>query len=181
MENNLYKGTGTPYLALFDSSESPIIDTLYGLPLGIFVTSFKYQYCEDGCDTGEIVIETANTNISDHPSLQYLMPVILQWGWLYPDGSKKVSPLRSVVVKDHKVEFSPTGVKFTIELSDSSFLLKAEASDYSGAKSDLKKQGDYMNYVEKVLSGTGTNIDVIQFGINADIDNSRSRLQSQLR
>lgn len=163
---NLYKGMGTPYLAIFDSAETPIIDSLHNLPIGVFVTYFKYNYVEDGIDTGEIVIETNNTNVSDHPSLQYLMPLKLQWGWIYPDGSSLSGPMRSIVVKDHKLSFTPKGVKFTIELSDSSFLTKSEPADYTGPHGDLKNQCEFLGYVDNLLKGTGQDIEVVSFNTN---------------
>ena len=40
-------GTGTPYLAIFNTSGQPIMDDKNGLPIGMLVTSFKYVYEEE--------------------------------------------------------------------------------------------------------------------------------------
>lgn len=90
----LHKGTGTPYLAIFDGGKSAIIDPLNNLPIGVFVTSFQYDYEEGKEDSGRIIIETNNTNLISLKSLQYMMPLFLQWGWIYSDSTSKSGPLK---------------------------------------------------------------------------------------
>ena len=46
-DNILLNGTGTPYVAIFDSKKNPIIDSVSGLPIGELVSSFTYVYDEE--------------------------------------------------------------------------------------------------------------------------------------
>ena len=154
---NLKDGTGKPYVAIFDASEAPILDLLYNAPLGVFVTSFSYTYVEDGVDEAELTIQTSNQDIADHLNLQYLMPIKLQWGWVYPDGTSKSGPVRSVVIKDYNLTFNEEGVKMDIELSDSSFLLKKEPADYSegdGIPRPSNTEDGFNKYLDQLLEGT---------------------------
>lgn len=158
----LEKGTGTPYIAMFDESNQPILDLSMGLPLGVFVDKFKYVYTEDGCDTATIDLQTSNINIADHPGLQYLMTIKLQWGWIYPDGGSKSGPVRSLVVKDYSLSFTNEGVKMTLELSDSSFLLKTEPPTHNGGKNKpLSKDDNIYKHIEGAIKGTPYNIKIV--------------------
>ena len=37
----LYKGTGTPYLAIFDNQGIPVMNPLTGIPLGAYISSCR--------------------------------------------------------------------------------------------------------------------------------------------
>lgn len=143
----LLNGNGTPYLAIFDGAESPIMDKLNDLPIGMEVTNFKYKYSEDKGDSGEFTIETNNVDIVDEPSLQYKMPLRLQWGWLFSDGSSKRSPVRLVNISDHKIEFTPDGTKFTIKFKDAKKFLEDEPPAY------FADQTDYLKYMQQLAMG----------------------------
>lgn len=160
--DNLKNGTGKPYLAIFDSSEAPILDLVSNVPIGVFVTSFTYKYVEDGVDEAEVIIQTPNQNIADHPNLQYLMPIKLQWGWIYSDGTSKSGPVRSVVVKDYTLGFNEEGVKFTLKLADSSFLLKKEPANYSEGTN--KNEDSFNQYLEQLVTGT-FELEIIDFSL----------------
>lgn len=123
-------GTGTPYLAIFGTSGSPIMDTTKDLPIGMFVTSFEYQYLEEKSDKGQFVIVTDNVEIVVHPELDYKMGLQLQWGWILPNGDVISGPVRKVVIIEHKVQFSPEGVEFTVKFSDSTFVLNTIPATY---------------------------------------------------
>lgn len=163
----LKKGTGTPYVAIFNGSNDPIIDLTLGLPIGVFVEDFKYKYVEDGCDTAEIGLKTNNVNIADHPDLQYLMTIKLQWGWLFPDGTTESSPVRSLVIKDYSIDFTRDGVNMNIELIDSSFLLKNEPPTITDDKErPLSSKDKEYKHIEGVLKGSPHNIQIIQIKKN---------------
>lgn len=130
----LLNGNGTPYLAIFDGAGSPIMDEFNQLPIGMEVESFNYKYTEGKGDSGKFTIVTDFVNLVDHPALQFKMPLKLQWGWIFSDGSFKHGPVRLVNVKNHDIEFTPEGVKFTIEFADGSMFLKAEPSKYVNGK-----------------------------------------------
>lgn len=158
---DLKKGTGTPYVAIFDSDGNPIICPLNNMPIGMFVTKFNYKYVEEGADTAEITIQTNNINIADHSALQYLMPIKLQWGWLYHNRGSESSPVRTVVVKDISLRFSPEGVTMDLDLSDSSFLLKGTAANYNavGAASISK---NLESVIQDILNGVPSGIQVVK-------------------
>lgn len=127
MEDNkpiLPKGTGTPYLAIFDIKGKPIIDTKSNLPIGMLVTNFTYEYDEEKEDKAEITLECDNPNILDHPSLRIQFPLTLQWGWLYPDGTSKCGPIRKVVIRDHDISFGENGIRVNISCTDAFALTK---------------------------------------------------------
>lgn len=123
MENKskqvLPEGTGTPYLAIFSPTNKPIVDPKTGLPIGIFVSSFFYEYSEEKEDKAEIVIETDNPNLLDIPELQMQRTLKLQWGWLFPNKQKQVGPLRSVIIIDRDSAYGSQGVRVTIKCQDS--------------------------------------------------------------
>ena len=129
----LVNGNGTPYLAIFDGAGTPIMDDGNDMPIGPEVESFSYNYTEGKGDSGEFTIVTDYVGIVDNPSLQFKMPLKIQWGWIFSDSSFKSSPVRIVNVKGHKIDFTPEGVKFTIEFADAMFL-EAEPSKFVGNK-----------------------------------------------
>ena len=117
-------GTGTPYLAIFDSKGKPIIEPKSGLPLGMLVTNFSYEYIEEKEDKAEISIECDNPDIVDHPSLRTQSPLSLQWGWIYPDGTSNNGPIRKVVIRDRDISFGENGIKLEISCTDAFALTK---------------------------------------------------------
>ena len=147
--NMIPDGTCGTYVALFDTEKKPIFDDIKGFPLGMFVTSFSYEDDEDDDDSGELVIETDNVEITNLPNLGYLMPLKLQWGWVYPNGTYKSSPVKTVVIKKHKVDFTTEGVKFTIEFASASFLLKSQPAKYGGNNKNM----DFLTYLMNAANG----------------------------
>ena len=119
MENRILPdGTGTPYLAIFSPTNKPIVDPKSGLPIGIFVSSFFYEYSDEKEDTAEIVIDIDNPNLLDIPELQKQRSLKVQWGWLYPNKKNKIGPLRSIVIVDSDSAYGSQGVKFTLKCQD---------------------------------------------------------------
>lgn len=152
----LPQGTGTPYLAIFSPDKNPIMDSTKDMPIGMFVTAFEYTYDEEKSDKGYFVIETDNTEIVVHPELDYKMRLHLQWGWLLPDGKIITGPTRKVMVTEHKVEFTPEGVRFTVSFSDSTILLNGIPPSYNGQDKGMG------NWLEDYFKGNMTqNIPVI--------------------
>lgn len=143
----LLNGNGTPYLAIFDGSGRPIMDKLNEIPIGMEVIRFEYKYTEDDGDSGEFTIHTNNVNIVDEPALQYKMPLKLQWGWLFSDGTNRVGPPRLVNISDHKIEFTPDGTKFTIIFKDARKFLEDSPPDY------FANQTDYLIYMQQLAMG----------------------------
>lgn len=127
----LDNGQGTPYLALFDGNQKPIIDLKNNLPIGMLVSNFVYEYDEEEDEKAEIVIETDNVDLLDQPEFGDKMPLILQWGFILPDGKIKVSPLRKVIIRDTEWEGTENGVRVTLKCTDVYALAKTRPVDRS--------------------------------------------------
>lgn len=124
----LLNGNGTPYLAIFNGSGKPIMDLKNNIPIGMEVEDFEYKYTEGKGDKGKFTIQTDWVDIVDVPDLQFKMPIRLQWGWIFSDGSYKFSPLRTLNIKSHSIEFNSEGVKLSIELADAKMFLETSPS-----------------------------------------------------
>lgn len=122
-------GTATPYLAVFNGMGKPIYDPSVNIPIGMLTTNFTYVYDEENDDTFEITIETDNPNLIDLPELGSQMPLQLQWGWIYPDGSSNSGPVRRVVIRDSSIYFTENGVRVVIKGTDAFSLTKVSPSN----------------------------------------------------
>lgn len=149
-DNILLNGTGTPYVAIFDSKKNPIIDSVSGLPIGELVSSFTYVYDEEREDNGNIHIICNNPNLVALPALGYQMSLNLQWGWVLSESSIFCGPLRKVIIVGVKVEFTSNGVEIDLDIADSSILLKNTPSNYykNNTKGKL-----FSEYLKCLLSG----------------------------
>ena len=161
-----------PYLAIFDGLGNPILDNKYQVPIGMFITSFKYKYTNEGPDEGTFTIESDNTDIIMHDKLQYLMPLKLQWGKSFPDGKLESSPVRSVVVKKHKISLLADGVKMTVDFADASFLVQATPAKYSDYNKSIKE------YLKGILKGQSVPFQVVDY---ANTESTEIKIAKKLR
>ena len=111
----LPQGVGTPYLGIFDAVGNPIMDR--GLPIGILVKDFTYEYIEDGINTGQFSLSSNNADLPNHGALKHNCALQLQWGWLLPNNSSVRSPIRKVYIVGKEIEFSSNGVYMTIKFA----------------------------------------------------------------
>lgn len=138
MESNnslsiLPDGMSMPYVAIFDSKKEAILEPLTELPLGTFVVGFFYNYREEKEDECEITLETNNPNLIDIPALKTNMPLRVQWGHIFSDGSSKSGPVRTVVLRDIEANFSESGVKYVLKCTDAFAVTK-------NTRAELKEQ-----------------------------------------
>ena len=159
----LYEGMGAPYLAIFDGGQEAIIDPVSKLPIGVYVVSFEYTYEEGKEDKGRFIIVTNNTNLISLKEFNYMMPLHLQWGWIYPDATSKSGPLKKVLITGHDVHFTPEGTRITIEFSDCSILLKNMQPNFAGQAKGFDK------YVTSVLNGIPVGITFIDYDITREV------------
>lgn len=115
----LVKGTGTPFVSLFDSNMLPIKNPSTGIYLGAYITSFKMVFQERSGeeDLGnhvEFVFETGDPNALDMPVLQKDSVINFQYGYLYPNKSAVCGPLLSTCIYRVNVTFDYTGTHITI-------------------------------------------------------------------
>ena len=153
----LPKGFATPYIAIFNSQLSVIRDPQNNMPIGTFVTHFEYTYDEEKTDSGKIELETNNPDLISLTELSYGMGLQLQWGYIYADGSGYYSPVRKVIIINTDVNFSATGVKITLEVSDSSILLKNTPSNY------FDNTKGFVKYVEDLCKGVPIGIALVDY------------------
>lgn len=137
----LFHGMGAPYLGIFNGQSKPIKCPKNNLPVGTFVKGFEYKYTEDGPDVGEIMIETDNPNLLDHPDLQYYSELWLQWGYIFPDGSCLPGPPRKVIIIGNTCEFTERGTTINLKIADVGVMLKTVPSNFYG---NLKGLEDYL-------------------------------------
>lgn len=157
----LQDGTGTPYLAIFNGSGQPIKDPLTELPIGVYTTDFEYNYEEEKEDWGHLILECDNPDIVALPELKYQMPLQLQWGYIYPSKKANCSPIRRVIVIGKEVEFTPDGVKTTINFADSTILSKNISATYNG------QDGGFNEYVKNLLTGRLMGVQLVDYNPNA--------------
>ena len=158
----LDEGMGTPYLAVFDGFQKPIIDPVSQLPIGVFLDNFIYEYNEDKEDSGSFVLITGNPNLGDIPQLSYYMPLFLQWGYILADGTVKASPLRKVMIIGNNTTFGQEGVSIEILFADAaSILLKNSPAKYF---SDPDIMGnDEIEYWTYLLRGSTVGITILDY------------------
>ena len=159
----LPKGFATPYIAIFNSQLSVIRDPQNNMPIGTFVTHFEYTYDEEKTDSGKIELETNNPDLISLTELSYGMGLQLQWGYIYADGSGYYSPVRKVIIVNTDVNFSATGVKITLEVSDSSILLKNTPSNY------FDNTKGFVKYVEDLCKGVPIGIALVDYNEQSTI------------
>jgi len=132
MEDNkpiLKDGTGTPYIAIFNSRGKPIIDPKNKIPIGMNVYDWWYEYNEEKEDSAEIALETDNPNLVDHPDLNIQSTINMQWGYIYADGTSHCGPVRTVIIRDTNVEFGTNGTRLVLICTDSFATTKTTPAD----------------------------------------------------
>lgn len=153
----LPKGTGTPYLAIFNAQQAVIRDPKNNLPLGTFVTDFEYVYDEEKSDKGKIQLETDNPDLISLTELDYYQGLQLQWGWIYPDHTGVFGPVRRVIITGQSIEFTSKGVRITLEISDAATVLKnTPANHFDNTKGFIK-------YMEDLCKGMPIGIALIDY------------------
>lgn len=114
----LYQGTGTPYLAIFNNDQSPIIETNTGLPISIYISSFSYRLDQEQENECRFTIDTGNPDTVDVSGIKSGEEVLIQYGYVFPDGSFESSKTYSLQVKSTEATFDQTGTHVTVVLKD---------------------------------------------------------------
>lgn len=120
----LHKGTGTPYLAIFDNQGIPVMNPLTGIPLGAYISSWSYLYDEEKENLATLVIDTGNPDTVDVEALQENRDIFLQWGYIFSDGTSVSSQAINIKVRDFDCVFDSTGTHITIKCIDGTNLLR---------------------------------------------------------
>lgn len=162
MDNDSVLSTGqaTPFISIFDGNKKPIVDNKNGLLVGMLITSFVYEYHEEGGDKAEIVIETDNEDLLDQPELGDKMPLILQWGYVLPDGKFDLSPVRRVFIADTEWDGGEIGIKITLKCSDLIARLKSTPAS--------RGDDSFEKWLESNLIDAPTK--VVDYGLSGRLD-----------
>lgn len=114
----LYNGTGTPYLAVFNSDQTPIMESNSGLPLSVYISSFSYKLDQEQENECKFTIDTGNPDTVDVSGIKSGEEVLIQYGYVFSDGSFESSKTYSLQVKSLEVTFDQTGTHVNVLLKD---------------------------------------------------------------
>jgi len=114
----LVEGTGTPYIALFTEEGDPVLNSITGIPLGAYMTSFEVKLGEGEDDVGRIVLDTGDPDTVDIEDIQEGKTLNVQWGYIYPNGSSLSSKVHSLEIKQRDVVFDDQGTHVTLSVKD---------------------------------------------------------------
>lgn len=160
----LQDGTGTPYLSIFDGQGKSIIDEKNNLPIGVFVTDFEYTYDEDDDDSGHFTIETDNPEIVANSALNFQMPLKLQWGIIYPSRDPYIGPVRNVIIIGKETDFTPQGIKLTLNFASGSILSKTTPSQYYSDKLE------FFDILNNALQGNPCGVKMFDYTVENSIE-----------
>lgn len=159
LNSNLQNNTAMPYLAVFGQDGMPVKNPLTGIPLGAYITSFSYRYDEEKENQASLVIDTGDPDTVDIRELQEGQTLLLQWGYIYADGSHRSSPVKSIKVKDLNCKFDNSGTHVTIKCIDGVSSLRHSPPH---RPSSIDDDGDgYSSMVDFMNRGCDRNIGII--------------------
>lgn len=113
-------GVGMPYVAIFNIDGYPILDPYTQLPIGSGTTRFTFRSKIEEANETEITIQTGRSDIADSPQLQEGILIVVQWGYIFPNGSVSSSKPKVVRIKDIDYTFDTTGTTVILKCSDDS-------------------------------------------------------------
>ena len=115
----LLKGTATPYLAIFSEEGMPIMNQITGIPLGAYISRFQFKYSEEEENLATLTFECGNPDIVDQEDLGENKIIILQWGYIYADGTAVCNKPKAVKIRDFNCTFDDYGTHASILCIDS--------------------------------------------------------------
>lgn len=142
----LYKGTATPYLAVFDELGMPVKNPITGIPLGAYISNFFYQYDEEKENQASITFDVSSPGILDSDIIKEGNTLILQWGYIYPTGGSISCRPVSITIRDIDCKFDSTGVHVTLICVDGISYLRSTPPITPNSPEDTgNSMLDYMN------------------------------------
>lgn len=115
----LLKGTATPYLAIFSEEGMPIMNQITGIPLGAYISRFQFKYSEEEENLATLTFECGNPDVVDQEDLSENKIIILQWGYIYADGTSVCNKPKAVKIQDFNCTFDDSGTHASILCRDS--------------------------------------------------------------
>lgn len=152
----LMKGTGTPFVSLFDQAFNPIMNPYTGIYLGAYITDFRMIFQERSTedDLGNQVkfqFDTGDPSAADLDVLQVGSLIYFQYGYIYPNGAYVCGPLLGTKIHQIDPRFDATGVHLSITGIEVGLDLRA-LTPFTSAQGDLKEFLD---------NGCGINIPIV--------------------
>lgn len=121
----LYRGIAMPYLAVFDSIGMPVKNPLTGIPIGAYISNFFYQYDEEKENQASLTFDVDNPDILNTGELSEGSVIILQWGYIYPNGSSISCRPVPISIRDINCKFDSSGVHVTLICIDNTSYLRS--------------------------------------------------------
>lgn len=150
----LYKGTATPYLAIFDGQGNPFRHPLTGVPLGAYISKFSYKFDLKKKNECVVTFDCGDPDIVGESSFKAESKIILQWGYIYSNGSSVSCEPVILYIRDYNVEFNDSGVHSSLVCLD----IKEEIR----RQLPFKPNGDTNKTLDKYLeNGCDENIPII--------------------
>ena len=134
----LLKGTATPYLAIFSEEGMPIMNQITGIPLGAYISRFQFKYSEEEENLATLTFECGNPDIVDQEDLGENKTIILQWGYIYADGTAVCNKPKAVKIQDFNCTFDDSGTHASIlcreSTADIRYALPLKAGGFESEK-----------------------------------------------
>lgn len=121
----LYKGTAMPYLAVFNSIGMPVKNPLTGIPIGAYISNFFYNYNEEKENQASITFDVDTPEILGSDEIKEGSVLLLQWGYIYPNGSSISCKPVQISIRDLDCKFDSTGVHVTLICIDNTSRLRS--------------------------------------------------------
>ena len=163
MPSILQHGTATPYLAIFDGQGNPFRHPISGVPLGAYISQFQYKYDEENHNECTITFDCGDPDVVGESAFKENSKIIVQWGYIYSDGSSISCDPVVLYIRDYNVDFDDSGVH--------SSLICLDIKEEIRKQFPVKPNGDEQRTLDKYLeNGCDDDIPVIieRFDTNDD-------------
>lgn len=157
--NSLFSryGTATPYLALFNTDGSPIINQATGIPLGEYITQFSSKQDEEKENQAKLTFDCGDPDLVDQIDLHEHHTLLIQWGYIFNNGAFISGPIKAITVKDFNCSFDSTGVHVSIVCVDGMVSLRHIPPCAPCSEEDTEQDG----FVAFLDNGCNMNIPII--------------------
>ena len=163
MPSILQHGTATPYLAIFDGQGNPFRHPISGVPLGAYISKFSYKFDPKKNNECAITFDCGDPDVVGESAFKENSKIMVQWGYIYSDGSSISSDPIVLYIRDYNVDFDDSGVH--------SSLICLDIKEEIRKQFPVKPNGDEQRTLDKYLeNGCDDDIPVIieRFDTNDD-------------
>lgn len=115
---------GMPLAWVYTPDGEMIVDQ-FDRPIARNITDFEYTYDEEEDDRCNISFHFQEVTQFDLPYLDNDVVILVQWGFMTPEGKFIKSPKRKVAIQDIRTDYGTNGLKLELECADLLGYLKA--------------------------------------------------------